>query len=132
MSKRPYRAEAPWLQFDQALVYLLAGSYEKAIELAQAYMDSLPQGASESPESAPAWSLIGIACAHLSQGDRSVIALRRAATVVPGEEEHWLNLTRELMELNRYSEAISAVQNGLAANPKSYAPPATLGWHKCC
>src|SRR6266851_2833093 len=127
LSKRPYRAEAPWLQFDQALVYLLAGSYEKAIELAQAYMDSLPQGASESPESAPAWSLIGIACAHLSQGDRSVIALRRAATVVPGEEEHWLNLTRELMELNRYSEAISAVQNGLAANPKSYALHLRLG-----
>src|ERR1700674_2941661 len=127
LSKRPSLAEAVWLQFDQALVYLLAGSYEKAVELAHAYTDSLPQGASESSESAPAWSLIGIACAHLSQGDRSVVALRRAATLVPGEEEHWLNLTRELMELNRYSEAISAVQNGLNANPKSYALHLRLG-----
>src|SRR5882762_2570174 len=127
LSKRPALAEAAWLQFDQALVYLLAGSDEKAVELARAYTESLPQGVSESPETARAWSLIGIACAHLSQGERSVNALRRAATLVPGEEEHWLNLTRELMELNRYSEAISAVQNGLAANPKSYALHLRLG-----
>jgi tetratricopeptide (TPR) repeat protein len=71
--------------------------------------------------------LIGIACAHLSQGERSVNALRHAATLAPGEEEHWLNLTRELMELNRYSEAISAVENGLAANSKSYALHLRLG-----
>src|SRR6266851_6843447 len=127
LSKRPSPAEAAWLQFDLALAYLRAGSYEKAVEQAHAYTESLPQGASESPESAQAWSLIGIACAHLSQGDRSVIALRRAATLVPGEEEHWLNLTRELMELNRFSEAISAVQHGLAANPKSYALHLRLG-----
>src|SRR6266446_6333636 len=114
LRKRPSLAEAAWLQFDQALVYLLAGSYEKAVEMAHAYPEFLPQGALESPESAQTWSLIGIACAHLSQGGRSVNALRQAATLAPGEEEHWLNLTRELMELNRYSEAISAVQNGLA------------------
>ncbi len=127
LNKRPSHPEAAWLQFDQALVYLLAGSYEKAVEMAHAYPEFLPQGALESPESAQTWSLIGIACAHLSQGDRSVNALRQAATLAPGEEEHWLNLTRELMELNRYSEAISAVQNGLAANPKSYALHLRLG-----
>jgi Flp pilus assembly protein TadD len=127
LSKRPSHAEATWLQFDRALVYLLAGSYERAVALAHAFTESLPQGASESPESAQAWSLIGIAWAHLSQGDRSVNALRQAATLAPGEEEHWLNLTRELMELSRYSEAISAVQNGLAANPKSYALHLRLG-----
>ena len=127
LNKRPGRADAAWLQFDLALVYLLAGSYEKAVELAHAYAESLPHGASDSPESAQAWSLIGIACAHLSQGDRSVNALRQAATLAPGEEEHWLNLTRELMELSRYSEAISAVQSGLAANPKSYALHLRLG-----
>jgi Flp pilus assembly protein TadD len=127
LSKRPSPSEAAWLQFDLALVYLLAGSYEKAVEQAHAYTESLAQGAAESPESAEAWSLIGIACAHLSQGERSVNALRHAATLASGEEEHWLNLTRELMELNRYSEAISAVQNGLAANPKSYALHLRLG-----
>src|SRR6266851_2895542 len=127
LNKRPGRADAAWLQFDLALVYLLAGSYEKAVELAHAYAESLPHGASDSSESAQAWSLIGIACAHLSQGDRSVNALRQAATLAPGEEEHWLNLTRELMELSRYSEAISAVQSGLAANPKSYALHLRLG-----
>ncbi|MEQ1353581.1 MAG: tetratricopeptide repeat protein, partial [Candidatus Acidiferrum sp.] len=39
----------------------------------------------------------------------------------PAEEESWLNLTRELMELSRYSDAIVAVQQGILANPKSYA-----------
>ena len=127
LRKRPALAEAAWLQFDLALVYLLAGSYEKAVEQAHAYTEFLPPGASDFPESAQAWSLIGIACAHLSQGERSVNALRQAATLAPNEEEHWLNLTRELMELNRYSEAISAVQTGLAADPKSYALHLRLG-----
>jgi Flp pilus assembly protein TadD len=127
LNKRPSPAKAAWMQFDLALAYLLAGSDEKALVQAHAYRDSLPEGASKSTESAQAWSLIGIACAHLSQGERSVNALRQAATLAPGEEEHWLNLTRELMELNRYSEAISAVQSGLAANPKSYALHLRLG-----
>lgn len=127
LSKRPSAAGIAWLKFDLALVYLLAGSDEKAVEQAQAYAESLPEGASKSPESAQAWSLIGIARAHLRQGERSVDALRRAATLAPGEEEQWLNLTRELMELNHYSEAISAVQSGLAANPKSYALHLRLG-----
>ena len=127
LSKRHSSAQATWAQFDLALAYLLAGNYEKAVERAHAYTESRPQGISESSESAQAWSLIGIACAHLGQGELSVNALRKAATLAPGEEEHWLNLTRELMELNRYSETISAIQDGLAANPKSYALHLRLG-----
>jgi Flp pilus assembly protein TadD len=127
LSKHPSATDAAWLKFDLALVYLLAGDDEKAVEQAHAYSESLPQGGSKSPESAEAWSLAGIACAHLRQGERSVNALRQSATLAPGEEEHWLNLTRELMELSRYSEAITAVQNGLAANPKSYALHLRLG-----
>jgi Flp pilus assembly protein TadD len=127
LRKQPSARDAAWLKFDLALVYLLAGSDEKAVEQAHAYAESVHQGASKSTESAQAWSLTGIACARLRQGERSVNALRQAATLAPGEEEHWLNLTRELMELNRYSEAISAVQNGLAANPKSYALHLRLG-----
>jgi len=60
-------------------------------------------------------------------GNQSVNALRLAATLAPGAEEHWLNLTRELMELSHYSEAISAVQTGLAASPRSYALHLRLG-----
>jgi tetratricopeptide (TPR) repeat protein len=127
LSQRPSRTASTWKQFDLALVYLLAGSDKKAIEQAHAYTESLPQGALKAPESAPSWSLIGIACAHLSQAKESVEALRLAATLAPGEEEHWLNLTRELMELSQYSEAISAVQDGLAANPRSYALHLRLG-----
>ncbi len=127
LNKLPSPPKAAWRQFNLALAYLLAGNYEKAVEQAHAYTESLRLEASESTESAQVWTLIGIACAHLSQGERSVNALRQAATLAPGEEEHWLNLTRELMELSRFSEAISAVQDGLAANPKSYALHLRLG-----
>ena len=43
-----------------------------------------------------------------------------------GNEENWLNLTRELMEANRYAEAI-ATHEAIAANPKSYALQLRLG-----
>jgi tetratricopeptide (TPR) repeat protein len=120
-------AQAAWAQFDLALAYFLAGNYEKAAEQAHVYAAAVDPVASHSPELAQAWSLIGIASAHMNQGDRSVSALRRAASLASGEEEHWLNLTRELMELNRYADAIAAVQTGLAANPKSYALHLRLG-----
>jgi len=81
----------------------------------------------ESAESAQAWSVIGIADAHLNHGEESVDALRRAASFASHGEEHWLNLTRELMELNRFPEAVTETQNGLAANPKSYALHLRLG-----
>jgi Flp pilus assembly protein TadD len=127
LNKRPSAGARAWLKFDLALVYLLAGNDEKALVQTHVYSDSLAQGASKSTESADAWSLIGIACAHLSQGERSVNAFRQAAILAPDTEEHWLNLTRELMELNRYSDAILAVQEGLSANPKSYALHLRLG-----
>ena len=127
LSKRSSPAETAWRQFDLALVYLLAGKYEKAMEQAITYKESLVRGKANPQESAQAWTLIGIACSHLNQSERSVDALRQAATLVPGEEEYWLNLTRELMELNRFSEAVTAVQNGLLANSKSYALHLRLG-----
>jgi Flp pilus assembly protein TadD len=127
LSRHPSATGATWENFDLALVYLLAGSYEKAAEQARFYGESMSPAALKSPQSAPTWSLIGIASAHLRQVDQSVNALRQAAILAPGEEEHWLNLTRELMELSRYSETISAVQDGLAANPRSYALRLRLG-----
>jgi tetratricopeptide (TPR) repeat protein len=118
---------ASWAQFDLALVYLLAGNDEKALVQAHTYWDSLPRGSEKSTEYAEGWSLLGIACARLNQGERSIDAFRQASSVAPGEEEYWLNLTRELMELNRHPEAITAAQNGLAAIPKSYALHLRLG-----
>jgi tetratricopeptide (TPR) repeat protein len=120
-------AQATWAQFDLALAYFLAENYGKAEELALVYAQAEGPGAPKPPEQAQAWSLIGVAYAHLKQDERSVNALRRAATLAPDDEAHWLNLTRELMELNRYPEAITAVQSGLAANPKSYALHLRLG-----
>src|SRR3989442_15094456 len=70
---------------------------------------------------------MGIAYAHLGQGDRAVRAFRQAAVLDPAQEEHWLNLTRELMELQNYSDAISTFREALTANPKSYALHLRLG-----
>ena len=120
-------ARATWAQFDLALAYFLAGNYEKALEQALLYTQAVRPAVAELPEKAQAWSLIGIIYAHLNQGEPSVNAFRRAATLAPDDEAQWLNLTRELMELNRYAEAITEVQSGLAANPKSYSLHLRLG-----
>ena len=115
---------APWTQFDLALAYLLSGSYAEAADEALTYARAVHAAGAESAE---AWSLIGIAKAHLNHGEESVEALREAAKSAPHEEEHWLNLTRELMELSRFPEAVAETQNGLASNPQSYALRLRLG-----
>ena len=117
------KVRAHWAEFDLALAYLLAGNYEQAAVQAHVYTDAVALAQTE-PR---AWSLMGIAYAHLKQSDRSVNAFQQAANLAPDEEEYWLNLTRELMELNRYLEAIKAVQAGIAANPKSYTLHLRMG-----
>jgi Flp pilus assembly protein TadD len=120
-------AAASWAQFDLALAFLLTGSYAKAADEGVAYIKTVHSAGVESVELGQVWSLIGIAKAHLKRGEESVEALHKAATFAPHEEEHWLNLTRELMELSRFPEAVTETQNGLAANPKSYALRLRLG-----
>jgi tetratricopeptide (TPR) repeat protein len=127
LSKSPSTPENLWRQFDLALAYLLAGNYSQAIAQADFYQRALTRGDANAHESAEAGTVLGIAAADLKQNDRSLNAFHKAAALAPGNEENWLNLTRELMELNRYSDAISAVQDGLAANPKSYALHLRLG-----
>ena len=123
VSVRKEQASSGWARFDLALAYLLTASYEKAIDEARAFLTVRPM----SVESASARSLIGIADARLNRGEAAVEALRDACRLDPTREEHWLNLTRELMELNQYAGAISAVQEGLGANPTSYALHLRLG-----
>jgi Flp pilus assembly protein TadD len=127
LSKVPLAPGNAWRQFDLALAYLLAGNYAQAIAQADFYQQSFTHGDTKAYESAEGWTILGIASADLKQNERSLGAFHRAATLAPGDEENWLNLTRELMELSRYSEAISAVRDGLAANPKSYALHLRLG-----
>jgi tetratricopeptide (TPR) repeat protein len=127
LSIRQTPGVAPWAQFDLALAYLLAGKYENSVEQARSYIDLLRAASSKPGEMAQAWSLIGIAQARLNHAGMAVTALREAATLARNQEEHWLNLSRELMELSRYTEAISAVQDGIASNPNSYALHLRLG-----
>jgi tetratricopeptide (TPR) repeat protein len=114
-------------QFNLALVHLLSGDFGNAIRQADKYNNALPHDDSKLSESAAAWTIEGIAAARQKQNERALNAFQHAATLRPAEEEYWLNLTRELMELSRYSDAISAVQQGLVANPKSYALHLRLG-----
>jgi tetratricopeptide (TPR) repeat protein len=119
-------SEEGWRKFDLALAYLLSGNYGKAIAQADSCNQFLSRG-DPKHESAEAWTVLGIAASRLDQRERSVNALRHAAALAPDQEENWLNLTRELMEMNRYSEAIATVQDGIASNPKSYALHLRLG-----
>jgi tetratricopeptide (TPR) repeat protein len=85
-------------------------------------MIEVPQSAATSgEEAATAWSVIGIAKARLGQSDAAVEALRQSATLDSQREEYCLNLTRELMDSNRFAEAISAAQEALKASPASDA-----------
>jgi tetratricopeptide (TPR) repeat protein len=121
------RDPAPWAQFDLGLIYLLAGNYKAAVDQAHLITDAPRPVDSDPREVAPAWSVIGIAYARLGEPEPAVNAFRHAAALAPEQEEHWLNLTRELMELSRYADAISATHEGLVSNPRSYALHLRLG-----
>jgi len=116
-----------WAQFNLALTYLLARNYPQALAESQHCLDLQSASHAHAPQAAATWSLLGISHARLSHGDEAVQALRKAATLQPANEENWLNLTRELMEAGRFADAISATQEGIAANPKSYALQLRLG-----
>ena len=105
----------PWAQFDLALATLDAGRYEDAIDMARKIT------ATATAYRASAQSIIGIAEARLHHSDRSVAAFAQAANLAPEQEENWLNLTREQMDLKRLEDAMGSVRQGLSANPRSYA-----------
>jgi len=115
-----------WARFDLARTYLVAENYRQAAVGAHDYIES-SQGKLSPTELAPGWSLLGIAEANLKNSDSALSAFRQAARLQPGNEEYCLNLTRELMELDHYAEAISELQAGLASNPTSYALHLRLG-----
>jgi len=122
----------PWLRFDIALVHLTAGNNSAAIKqvapLTQTAQPDSPSGhLLAQDQAAPAWSLLGIAQARRGDTEAAVSALHRAATLAPRQEEHWLNLTRELMELSRLPETIAATHQAVAAIPQSYALHLRLG-----
>jgi tetratricopeptide (TPR) repeat protein len=127
LSERANPACPRWAQFDLALAYLLTGKYQAAADRARIFLKSSQIVVPAPAEAASAWSLIGISNAKLNQGEPAVEALRQAAKLDPTQEEHWLNLTRELMELNHFSDAISAAHEGLESIPKSYALNLRLG-----
>jgi len=116
-----------WAQFDLSLTYLMARNYQQAMLEGHRCIDLQRTSSGQASKNAAAWSLLGISQARLAHSDEAVQALRKAAALDPGNEENWLNLTRELMEASRYADAIFATQEGLAANPKSYALQLRLG-----
>ena len=115
-----------WARFDIARAYLVAQNYQNAATRAQEYVEAVHKN-TPALDIAAAWSLLGIAEANLGNADLALNALRQAATLQPAEEEYCLNLTRELMDLFRYDEAISVLQAALALNPQSYALHLRLG-----
>ena len=127
LSERKNPAGPRWAQLDLALSYLMTGNYEKAAAQSRMLIEAPQFAGAPGEEEASAWSVVGIAKARLGQSDAAVDAFRQAAKLDSHREEHWLNLTRELMESNRFAEAISAAQEALKSNPESYALHLRLG-----
>jgi Flp pilus assembly protein TadD len=115
-----------WALYDLALGYLLTGDYERAASTAHDSLAAL-KAADNTLFAAQSCSVLGIARAHLGDATAAVEALRKTTALAPAQEEHWLNLTRELMDLGRFADAISATQAGLAENPKSYTLHLRMG-----
>jgi Flp pilus assembly protein TadD len=114
-------SDAAWAQFDLALALVFGRRPDEAVPVAQRVAQV------QSPRQAPAWTLLGIAEARTGKLDRAIADFREAAQLAPGEEERWLDLTRELMAAGRYEDALNAVKQGLASNPGSYALRLRLG-----
>jgi len=126
-SQQEPQDDTAWAYCDLALAYLLSGNYEQAVPPSRIFVN-LQQARKSGPvETAAAWSLLGIAEARAGQSEAAIRELRQAATVEPGNEQHWLNLTRQMMEAGRYRDSIAATREGIAANPKSYALHLRLG-----
>jgi tetratricopeptide (TPR) repeat protein len=126
LSERQNPACPRWAQLDLALAYLMAGDYEKAAAQGQRLINGLQLVGATGEEAAWLWSVVGIAKARLGESGAAADAFRRASKLDSNREEHWLNLTRELMEVNR-EEAVSATQEALKSNPASYALHLRLG-----
>lgn len=127
LSERTNPAGPRWAQLDLALSYLMSGNYEKAAAQSRMLIEAPQFAGAPDEEAASAWSVVGIAKARLGQSDVAVEAFRQAAKLDSHREEHWLNLTRELMDSNHLAEAISAAQEAIKSNPESYTLHLRLG-----
>lgn len=116
--------DTSWAQLDLSLAYLYAGNFQDSIRVAKNVSEWTQ---TPSAQLASAYSIVGIANARLGKPEQSIAALRLAAEIAPEREENWLNLTRQLMDVNRFAEAVEAAQDGLKSSPKSYALHLRLG-----
>ena len=108
-----------WASIDLALAYLMAGNYEMASKTSQTFLESRTD--TSEADAAGAWTIIGIALARRGENNEALQAMNEAVTLSPKREEPWLNLTLELMSLERLGDSIDTAQKGLAAVPDSYA-----------
>ncbi|HEX5482585.1 MAG TPA: tetratricopeptide repeat protein, partial [Terriglobia bacterium] len=112
-------AGAFWAEFDLALAEVISGhSHEAAARAASMAAQCKCWAAS---------SLAGIAEARLGKHERAIAAFWESAKLDPRQEERWLDLTRELMGVQRYGQAIEAAKEGLRNNPQSYLLHLRLG-----
>jgi tetratricopeptide (TPR) repeat protein len=116
------QTSASLLQFDLSLALLLSGNDRESAKEAEGLMH--PDG---NFVAAQACTVAGIAKARSGDGAGAITAFRKAVQFDPDSEESWLNLTRELMEQNQYSEAIAATEQAVTAHPRSYALQLRLG-----
>jgi superkiller protein 3 len=110
---------ADWALFNLALAYLEA---HRAMEAERTAL-SIPKAT----RSGEAWTVMGIAEAQMQRHEEALRSFRGAAETTPQEEDAWLNLTRELMEVLHYVDAVAAAQQAVDHLPRSYSLRLRLG-----
>ena len=105
-------------QFDLGVHYFLAEEWHDAAR-------ALREVLREEPHDARAWSLLGMALAHLGEGAEAEAALSRAIALAPQDGEAWFHLgvARSLREA--WGPAVDAYRRAVALLPEDL-----VAWHR--
>jgi tetratricopeptide (TPR) repeat protein len=97
-----------------------AGEYEKAVR-------GYRQAVRLKPDSAPLWSLLGIAYRQLHQYDQAVEALQEAIRLKPDDAGRWALLGASYVELRQHDQAVKAYQEAIRLKPDDAGAWCNLG-----
>lgn len=105
-------------QFDLGVHYFLKERWNDA---ARCFREVLR----EEPHEPRAWSLMGMALAHLGEGAEAEAALTRAVTLAPGDGEAWFHLGVARSLRGNWGPAVTAFRKAVALLPEDL-----VAWHR--
>ena len=101
------------LDFNAALSYFRMGDYSKVVSL-------LKPLARENLADADVYSLLADALRRLAENRGAYEALRKAVTLAPEEQRHWMDFVALCIELGEIESGIEVAHRSLKQHPKSH------------